>query len=131
MTTGTPEMFSAWVSSITSRIVASGSIVIGSLMMPLSYFLTIWTCRACSAGDMFLWMMPMPPSCAMAMARRASVTVSIAAETIGILRARPLVSRVSRETSRGRISEYAGSRRTSSNVSASSIIRMQCPCCLE
>ena len=30
---------------------------------------------------MFLWMMPRPPSCAMAMARRASVTVSIAAET--------------------------------------------------
>ena len=28
---------------------------------------------------MFLWMMPMPPSCAMVMARRASVTVSMAA----------------------------------------------------
>ena len=35
---------------------------------------------------MFLWMMPMPPSWAMAMARRASVTVSIAAERIGRFR---------------------------------------------
>ena len=34
---------------------------------------------------MFLWMMPMPPSCAMAIARRASVTVSMAADTSGML----------------------------------------------
>ena len=34
---------------------------------------------------MFLWMTPKPPSCAMAMARRPSVTVSIAAETSGML----------------------------------------------
>jgi hypothetical protein len=31
--------------------------------------------------------MPMPPSCAMAMARRASVTVSMAADTSGRFRA--------------------------------------------
>ena len=37
---------------------------------------------------MFLWMMPMPPLWAMVMARRASVTVSIAAETIGMFRRR-------------------------------------------
>ena len=38
----------------------------------------------------------MPPSWAMAMARRASVTVSIAAETIGRFRRMPRVSRVER-----------------------------------
>jgi len=32
---------------------------------------------------MFLWMNPSPPSCAMAMAVRASVTVSMAALTSG------------------------------------------------
>ena len=35
---------------------------------------------------MFLWMMPMPPSCAIVMARRASVTVSMAADRIGRFR---------------------------------------------
>ena len=34
---------------------------------------------------MFLWMTPMPPSCAMAMAMRASVTVSMAADSSGML----------------------------------------------
>jgi hypothetical protein len=39
-TTGTPEMPRARVSSSTSRMVLSGPTVIGSLMMPLSNFLT-------------------------------------------------------------------------------------------
>ena len=41
----------------------------------------------------FLWMTPMPPFCAMAMAMGASVTVSIAAEISGMFR---VISRVSR-----------------------------------
>ena len=45
-TTGTPEMFLARVSSITSRIVVSGVTVIGSWMTPLSNFLTRCTSRA-------------------------------------------------------------------------------------
>ena len=55
----------------------------------------------------------------MAMANLASVTVSMAAETMGAL---TLISRVSWEemsTSRGRTSENAGTRSTSSKVSAS------------
>ena len=39
-------------------------------------------------------MTPMPPACAMAMAIRASVTVSIAADTSGMLRAISRVKRV-------------------------------------
>ena len=122
--TGRPEMPLARVSATTSRIVASGRTVIGSLMTPLSCFLTRPTSRAWSAAVMFLWTMPMPPSWAIVIARRASVTVSIAAETNGRLRRMPRVSRVERSTSRGSTSEYAGTSRTSSKVSASWTMRM-------
>ena len=91
----------ARVSAMTSRMVASGRIVIGSLMTPLSCFLTRPTSRAWDSAVMFLWMMPMPPSCAMAIASRASVTVSMAAETNGRFSRIPRVSRVERSTSRG------------------------------
>ena len=74
---------------------------------------------------MFLWMMPSPPSCAMAIASRASVTVSIAAEISGMLRVIERVRRVARETSRGTTSECAGTSRTSSNVSAFLTTRMR------
>ena len=50
-------------------------------------------------------MTPSPPSRAMAMAISASVTVSMAAERMGMLRKRRLVSRVLTETSLGRTSE--------------------------
>ena len=50
-------------------------------MTPLSCFLTRPTSRAWPAIVMFLWMMPMPPSCAIVIARRASVTVSMAADS--------------------------------------------------
>ena len=46
-------------------------------------------------------MMPMPPARARAMARRASVTVSIAAETIGMASSMRGVSRVRVRTSSG------------------------------
>jgi hypothetical protein len=36
-------------------------------------------------GSRLRWMTPMPPACAMAMASRDSVTVSIAADRIGML----------------------------------------------
>ena len=62
--------------------------------------------------------MPMPPSCAMAMARRASVTVSMAADTSGSFSAMLRVNRVAREVSLGRTSENAGTSNTSSKVSA-------------
>ena len=53
--------------------------------MPLSDRLTRSTSDACSSIDRFLWMTPMPPCCAIAIARRDSVTVSIAALRSGTL----------------------------------------------
>ena len=50
-------------------------------------------------------MMPMPPSWAMTMAMLLSVTVSIAAETSGMLRLIFRVRRVRRDASRGMKSE--------------------------
>ena len=104
-TTGTPEMPFDLVRSMTWRMVMSGATVIGSRITPLSNFLTRATSAAWPAMVMLLWMMPMPPSCAMVMARRASVTVSMAAETSGRFRRMSRVRRVPRSTSRGRISE--------------------------
>ena len=49
--------------------------------------------------------MPMPPSCAMAIASLASVTVSIAAETSGIDSEILRVKRVCSEVSLGRMAE--------------------------
>ena len=95
----------ARVISMTSRTVASGRTVIGSLTMPLSYFLTRATSRACASAVMFLWTMPMPPSCAMVMASRDSVTVSMAAETSGRFRRIRFDRAVDRSTSRGSTSE--------------------------
>jgi hypothetical protein len=58
--TGSPEMRCLRVSSATSRTVISGEMVIGSFTTPLSKRLAFETSAACSCGDMFLWMMPMP-----------------------------------------------------------------------
>src|SRR6266487_391171 len=58
----------------------------------------------------------MPPSRARAIASRPSVTVSIAALTIGTLSIILRVKRVCVETSRGRTEEAAGTMRTSSKV---------------
>ena len=100
-TTGTPEMRCSRVSSMSSRTVASGRMVMGSRITPDSNFFTARTSRACASSAMFLWTMPMPPSWARAMARRDSVTVSIAADTSGTLRGMSRVSRVLRSTSEG------------------------------
>ena len=63
--------------------------------------------------------MPIPPSRASAIAIRASVTVSIAAETTGTLSAIVRVSRVAVETSFGSTADSAGTSSTSSKVSPS------------
>ena len=106
-------------------MVISGLTVMGSLITPLSNFLTRPTSRAWFSIDMFLWMMPMPPSCAMVIASRASVTVSMAADSTGKFDPNFAGQLAwTRMTSRGKTSEYAGTSRTSSKVSASSRIRM-------
>src|SRR6185503_15616391 len=109
---------------MTWRTRMSGAMVIGSRSTPDSKRLTLATSAACSFGEKFLWMMPIPPSCAIAIARRASVTVSMAADTRGMLSSSLRVRRDFRETWRGRTREWAGRRRTSSKVSAFWITRM-------
>ena len=52
--------------------------------MPLSERFTRSTSSACRSIVMLRWMIPMPPCCASAIARCDSVTVSIAALTIGM-----------------------------------------------
>src|SRR5690606_250112 len=94
-----------------------------SRITPASKFLTRATSIACCLALRFLCTLPMPPSWAMAMARRASVTVSIAAEMIGRFRRSEGVRRVARETSLGRTEECAGTSETSSYVSASAWMR--------
>src|SRR5437588_5180160 len=63
----------------------------------------------------------MPPCCAIAIARCDSVTVSIAADEIGILRGMLRVKRVVVSASVGRTPLRAGTRETSSKVRASLI----------
>ena len=58
------------------------------------------------------------------MARRDSVTVSMAAETSGILSSISRVSLVAKDTSLGTIREWAGTKSTSSKVRASWSRRM-------
>ncbi len=123
-TTGKPEIRCCRVSASTSRTDIVGGIVIGSLTTPLSKRLTFATSAACFAGGMFLCTTPSPPSCAMAMARRVSVTVSIAADSSGMLSPTLAVRRLFRLTSLGTTRECAGTSRTSSNVSAFRAARM-------
>ena len=122
-TTGIPEISFSFISAIRSRMVAVTGMVKGSLTTPLSYFLTKRTSRSCFSTLMFLWITPSPPSCAIAIARRASVTVSMADDTSGIFNAIERVKLDSRLTDLGRTVECAGRSRTSSNVKASSAIR--------
>ena len=100
--------------SSMSAMVASGPQVTGLVIMPASDRLTMSTCWACSSTDMFRCSTPTPPCRAMAMAMRASVTVSMAAETSGMRRVTFRLSRAEMSASPGRIAEWAGSSRTSS-----------------
>ena len=67
-------------------MVVDGLIVIGSNTNPDSNRFTELTFEVCSSIVIFLWITPIPPACAKAIAMRDSVTVSIAADIIGILR---------------------------------------------
>jgi len=98
-------MWFSRMSVSASPIVASGLIVMGSKIMPFSARLTSRTCLACASMLIFLWITPIPPSLAIAMARVDSVTVSIAAETIGAMRSIFLENFVERFTFRGSTSE--------------------------
>ena len=118
-TTGKPEIRCIDISALRSARVWSGWMVSGFTTMPDSNFLTLRTCAACSSGVRFLWITPIPPSCAMMMHISASVTVSSAAEINGILREIVRVTRVRVSVDDGSTCEYAGTTSTSSNASAS------------
>ena len=68
--------------------------VSGLTTMPDSNFFTWRTAAACCAWSRFLWMTPMPPSWAIAIAIAPSVTVSMADDTSGTLRLMVRVKRV-------------------------------------
>ena len=118
-TTGMPEMRFSCISASASASVASGWMVTGFTTMPDSNFFTWRTCAACASGSRLRWMTPMPPACAMAIAICASVTVSIAEATIGILSRMLRVMRERMSTSDGRTSDRPGFNSTSSKVYAS------------
>src|SRR5579859_2089452 len=107
------------MSSSAARTGASGGSVTGSTIIPDSDRLTLSISATCASIERFRWTTPIPPSRASAIARRASVTVSIAAETIGIARSIERVKRARVETSFGRTCDSAGTSSTSSKVNPS------------
>ena len=117
-TMGTPEIRYRAIDDAASRSGRSGVRVTGLRIIPLSLRFTRSTSAACFSTGMFLWMTPMPPARAMAMAICASVTVSIAAETSGMLSGIERVRRLVTATCRGWTVEWRGTRRMSSKVSA-------------
>ena len=84
---------------------ASAVVVIGSVIMPDSLRLTRSTIDACSSMERLRWMMPRPPSRAIAIAMRDSVTVSMSDEMIGIGSRNDSEMAVVVSASFGRISE--------------------------
>ena len=101
-------------SASTSSIVASGVVVIGSVIMPDSLRLTRSTIDACSSMERFRCTIPMPPSRAMAIAMRASVTVSMALDTSGVATVMRRVTRDDVSASLGMTSVCPGRSSTSS-----------------
>ena len=98
------------------RSESPGARVIGSVIIPDSERLTLSTSVAWSSSERLRWMTPMPPSRARAIASLASVTVSMAAEMMGMRNSMELVSRVRVETSEGSTVDAAGMSSTSSKV---------------
>ncbi len=119
---GTPLMRKRAISSRAWRTGTSGVSVTGLLIMPDSLRLTLSTSEACCSMLMFLWMMPRPPSRARATARPLSVTVSMAADRMGMFSVMLFVSWVFRSASRGSMLLRPGKSRTSSKVRASRML---------
>ena len=84
---GTPEILYLRIISSASEILASGDMVTGSTIMPLSERFTLSTSLACCSGVRLRWMIPIPPCWASAIAMCDSVTVSMAALTMGNVQA--------------------------------------------
>ena len=113
-TIGIPPILFSFINLNASATDASTVSVIGSKIIPLSDLLTFLTSRACLSMDIFLCKTPIPPSWAIAIAILDSVTVSIAADTIGIFNLIFFEKFVEVLTYLGKTSEYAGITNTSS-----------------
>ena len=85
-------------------------------MTPFSERLTVSISSACCSMLIFLWMMPIPPSRAIAIAILEVVTVSMAEVRNGAFSRIPFTRSVEMSTSAGTTSERAGTKRTSSKV---------------
>ena len=116
---GKPETWWVAINVRARSRPSSGRRVTGSEITPFWLRLTVRTAVACELTSKFLWTMPIPPSWAKAMARGASVTVSIGADSSGIPMRIPLVRRVSVHAASGVMFEAAGTRRRSSKVTPS------------
>ena len=114
-TTGMPEISLTFINSRASANVADGSIVSGSITIPVSNFFTFETFCDCSSMDIFLCNIPIPPDCAIAIANLYSVTVSIAEDIRGTPNEILEVIFVKVLTSEGSTEDRAGLIRTSSN----------------
>ncbi|MBA7664114.1 hypothetical protein ES703_72165 [subsurface metagenome] len=121
-TIGMPETFCSFISSCAFLTGWPGDNVTGSRITPCSERLTLATSRFCASTERFLWIMPIPPSWASAIASAASVTVSIAAETIGIFIVILSVNCVRASAWLGTKSLWAGNSSTSSKVIPSATI---------
>jgi hypothetical protein len=111
-----PEISCFSMSSRARATSASGESVTGSRITPFALRFTWSTWRAWFSGVRLRWMIPMPPCRASAMARLASVTVSMAELEIGISRWTRREKRVETSTDVGRTSLRPGSRSRSSKV---------------
>ena len=93
-----------------------------NIIIKQSGFFSFLISTICFLTSKFLWITPIPPALAIAIAIFASVTVSIADDNKGIFNNKFLDNFVSVFTSEGNISEYLGASVTSSKVSASFIV---------
>ena len=115
-TIGIPPILYSFIKLLAFETNAVWYSVTGSKIIPDSDLLTFFTLSACISIGILLCITPNPPSWAMPMAILLSVTVSIAAETIGIFKLIFFENLVFKFTWLGKISEYAGTNKTSSYV---------------
>mmetsp|Transcript_89431 Transcript_89431/g.213645 ORF Transcript_89431/g.213645 Transcript_89431/m.213645 type:complete len:241 (-) Transcript_89431:215-937(-) len=97
--TGNPVKPCLVLSKSNSSKVIVGRTHTGSRMKPALNFFTLATSLACPSTERLVWITPMPPSKAIAIAMLDSVTVSIGLDTMGVLKLILRVKRVDKHTS--------------------------------
>mmetsp|Transcript_40794 Transcript_40794/g.88369 ORF Transcript_40794/g.88369 Transcript_40794/m.88369 type:complete len:241 (+) Transcript_40794:764-1486(+) len=97
--TGKPVKPKRFFNSSSSSKVMVGGTQTGSKIKPALYFFTLCTSAACASTERFVWITPIPPSKAIAMAILDSVTVSMGLDTMGVFKWIFLLKRLDRFTS--------------------------------